>query len=127
MNLQQTEGLIQRIKDRIAFHANNHRHTYEIGKGVMDYLARDLVTDFRDAGGLLPPVRIGGEVYIIYRRKATPVKVTFIGINEENTFFFNVLRGDIKANFATYQFTDRDIGRAVFLTAADAIKEGGLA
>lgn len=28
--------LAQRLKDRIAFHANEHRHTYEIGKGVMD-------------------------------------------------------------------------------------------
>lgn len=26
--------LAQRLKDRIAFHANEHRHTYEIGKGV---------------------------------------------------------------------------------------------
>lgn len=31
--------LAQRLKDRIAFHANEHRHTYEIGKGVMDALA----------------------------------------------------------------------------------------
>lgn len=30
--------LAQRLKDRIAFHANEHRHTYEIGKGVMDAL-----------------------------------------------------------------------------------------
>ena len=34
--------LAQRLKDRIAFHANEHRHTYEIGKGVMDALALDL-------------------------------------------------------------------------------------
>lgn len=27
--------LAQRLKDRIAFHANEHRHTYEIRKGVM--------------------------------------------------------------------------------------------
>lgn len=40
--------LAQRLKDRIAFHANEHRHTYEIGKGVMDALALDLLADFRD-------------------------------------------------------------------------------
>lgn len=42
--------LAQRLKDRIAFHANEHRHTYEIGKGVMDALVLDLLADFRDAG-----------------------------------------------------------------------------
>ena len=30
--------LIEQIKARIAFHANEHRQTYEVGKGVMDYL-----------------------------------------------------------------------------------------
>lgn len=45
-------NLAQRLKDRIAFHANEHRHTYEIGKGVMDALVLDLLADFRDAGGV---------------------------------------------------------------------------
>lgn len=117
--------LIEKIKGRIAYHANEHRHTYEVGKGVMDYLARDLLADFRDAGGILPPVALGAEVYVIYRRKATPAKVIFIGVNEEKQFFFNVLRGDIKANFATYQFTENDIGRVVFLTPEAAEREGG--
>ena len=27
--------LAQRLKDRIAFHANEHRHTYKIGKGCL--------------------------------------------------------------------------------------------
>lgn len=91
----------------------------------MDYLARDLLADFREAGGILPPVTLGADVYVIYRRKAAPAKVIFIGINEEKQFFFNVLRGDIKANCATYQFTEDDIGRAVFLTPEDAVREGG--
>lgn len=43
-------ALIEQIKTRIAFHANEHRQTYEVGKGVMDYLARDLLADFRAAG-----------------------------------------------------------------------------
>ena len=47
--------LAQRLKDRIAFHANEHRHTYEIGKGVMDALVLDLLADFRDAGGVILP------------------------------------------------------------------------
>lgn len=43
-------ALIEQIKARIAYHANEHRQTYEVGKDVMDYLARDLLADFRDAG-----------------------------------------------------------------------------
>lgn len=53
-------ALIEQIKARIAFHANEHRQTYEVGKGVMDYLARDLLADFRAAGGALLPVKPNG-------------------------------------------------------------------
>jgi hypothetical protein len=49
-------------------------------------------------------------------------KVIFIGINADRLFFFNVLRGNIKANFQTYQFTENDIGRSVFLTLEEAEK-----
>lgn len=66
---------MDRIKARIAYHANEHRHTYEIGKGVMDFLARDLLADFKAAGGLLPPVALDGDVYVIYRRKPVKAKV----------------------------------------------------
>lgn len=47
--------LAQRLKDRIAFHANEHRHTYEIGKSVMDALVLDLLADFRDAASCRRP------------------------------------------------------------------------
>lgn len=86
--MKNENAIMDRIKARIAYHANEHRHTYEIGKGVMDFLARDL----------------------------------FIGINADRLFFFNVLRGNIKANFQTYQFTENDIGRSVFLTLEEAEK-----
>lgn len=62
-------ALIEQIKARIAFHANEHRQTYEVGKGVMDYLARDLLADFRAAGGALLPVKPNGTVYVIHRRR----------------------------------------------------------
>lgn len=58
--------IIERIKARIVYHANEHRHTYEIGKGVMDFLARDLLADFKAAGALFPPVALDGDVYVIF-------------------------------------------------------------
>lgn len=120
--MENKNAIIQRIKDRIAYHANEHRHTYEIGKGVLDLLALDLLTDFKDAGGLFPPVVLNGDVYVIYRRKPSKAKVIFIGINADRLFFFNVLRGNTKTSFQTYQFTENDIGRTVFLTLEEAEK-----
>ena len=120
--MKNENAIMDRIKARIAYHANEHRHTYEIGKGVMDFLARDLLADFKAAGGLFPPVALDGDVYVIYRRKPVKAKVIFIGINADRLFFFNVLRGNIKANFQTYQFTENDIGRSVFLTLEEAEK-----
>lgn len=59
--MKNENAIMDRIKARIAYHANEHRHTYEIGKGVMDFLARDLLADFKAAGGLLPPVALDGK------------------------------------------------------------------
>lgn len=47
--MKNESAIMDRIKARIAYHANEHRHTYEIGKGVMDFLARDLLADFKAA------------------------------------------------------------------------------
>ena len=46
--------LAQRLKDRIAYHANEHRHTYEVGKGVMDALALDRGDEYLEL--LIPDV-----------------------------------------------------------------------
>lgn len=120
--MKNENAIMDRIKTRIAYHSNEHRHTYEIGKDVMDFLARDLLSDFKAAGTLFPPVALDGGVYVIYRRKPVKAKVIFIGINADRLFFFNVLHGNIKANFQTYQFTENDIGRGVFLTLEEAEK-----
>lgn len=120
--MKNENAIIERIKARIAYHANEHRHTYEIGKGVMDFLARDLLADFKTGGCLFPPVVLNGDVYIIYRRKPVKAKVIFIGINTDGQFFFNVLRGNIEGNFQTYQFTEAEIGRIIFLTQEEAEK-----
>ena len=50
-------SMCDQIKRRIAYHANEHRQTYEVGKGVMDYLARDILADFNHAGGVFLPVK----------------------------------------------------------------------
>ena len=39
------EEAIQKIKTRIAYHADETKHRYEIGKGVMDCLASDILID----------------------------------------------------------------------------------
>lgn len=121
-------ALIEQIKARIAFHAKEHRHTYEVGKGVMDYLARDLLADFRAAGGALLPVKPNGTVYVIHRRRVMSVTVMFVGVGADGLTSFSVLRGRLGTTaWASMQFTENDIGQTVFLTpeAAEAALNGG--
>lgn len=70
--MKNENAIMDRIKARIAYHANEHRHTYEIGKGVMDFLARDLLADFKAAGGLFPrhiPPKAGESKGHFYRNQ----------------------------------------------------------
>lgn len=122
-------ALIEQIKARIAYHANEHRKTYEVGKDVMDYLARDLLADFRAAGGVLLPVKPNGTVYVIHRRRAMSATVMFVGAGADGLTSFSVLRGRLGTTaWSSMQFTENDIGQTVFLTAEDAqakLEEGG--
>lgn len=124
-------ALAEQIKHRIAYHANEHRHTYEVGKGVMDYLARDLLADFRSAGGVLLPAKPGGTVYLIHRRRVVSATVMFVGAGADGLTSFSVLRGRLGTTaWASMQFTEQDIGRTVFLDPGDAAEalaklEGG--
>lgn len=115
-------ALIEQIKARIAFHAKEHRHTYEVGKGVMDYLARDLLADFRAAGGALLPVKPNGTVYVIHRRRVMSATVMFVGVGADGLTSFSVLRGRLGTTaWSNMQFTEQQIGQAVFLTREDAL------
>ena len=121
-------ALIGQIKSRIAYHANEHRHNYEVGKGVMDYLARDLLADFKAAGGALLPVKPNGTVYVIHRRRVMSATVMFVGVGADGLTSFSVLRGRLGTTaWASMQFTENDIGQTVFLTpeAAEAALNGG--
>lgn len=114
-------ALADQIKSRIAYHANEHRHTYEVGKGVMDYLARDLLADFRSAGGVLLPVNPNGTVYLIHRRRVVSATVMFVGVGADGLTSFSVLRGRLGTTaWASMQFTEQEIGRTVFLSSEDA-------
>lgn len=119
-------ALADQIKSRIAYHANEHRHTYEVGKGVMDYLARDLLADFRSAGGVLLPVKPNGTVYLIHRRRVVSATVMFVGVGADGLTSFSVLRGRLGTTaWASMQFTEQEIGRMVFLNPADAAEALG--
>lgn len=108
--------LAQRLKDRIAFHANEHRHTYEIGKGVMDALVLDLLADFRDAGGVILPAKPNGTVWLIRTppRRVGDRHVRRSGSGRPGRP--SVLRGRSTTAWSSEQFTEHDIGKTVFLT-----------
>ena len=132
-NMAATEAaLCDQIKRRIAYHANEHRQTYEVGKGVMDYLARDILSDFKATGGVLLPVKPNGTVYLIHRRRVVTATVMFVGSGADGLTSFSVLRGRPGTTaWASMQFTEHDIGRTVFLDpgdaaeSLDALKSGG--
>ena len=125
MNEEAKNKLVSRIKDRVAYHSNEHRHYYELGKGVLEFFALDVVADFAELGGLLSPVKPGSTVYIIRRKKAKPAEVVFVGFGADGTIVFNVFYKGSGDSFATYQFDGNDIGKLVFLTKEEAEKEGG--
>lgn len=124
-----TEAAVcDQIKRRIVHHANEHRHTYEVRKAVMDYLARDILADFKAAGGVLLPVKPNGTVYVIHRRRVVSATVMFVGTGADGLTSFSVLRGRLGTTaWSSEQFTEHDIGKMVFLTkeAAEAALEGG--
>lgn len=125
-------AMVEQIKKRIAYHAKDHRNHYEVGKGVdIDFLARDILTDFRDAGGLLLPVKPNDTVYMIRRRRVVSATVMFVGAGADGMSHFTALRGRIGTTaWSTEQFQDTDIGRIVFTDPGDAaealakLKEG---
>lgn len=121
--------MIGRIKSRIAHNANEHKGYFQIGKDVMDYLARDLLADFRDAGGFLLPVKPNETVYMIRRRRVVSATVMFVGAGADGSTSFSVLRGRLGTTaWSSEQFTEQQIGQVVFLTREDALAalEAGL-
>ena len=101
------------------------------GAGQAEKLARDLLTDFKAAGGVLLPVAPNGTVWVIHRRRAVSATVMFVGAGADGLTSFSVLRGRLGTTaWASMQFTENDIGRTVFLDpnaaaeALAALKEG---
>lgn len=93
-----------------------------------DALALDLLADFRDAGGVILPVKPNGTVWLIRRRRVVSATVMFVGAGADGLTSFSVLRGRLGTTaWSSEQFTEHDIGKTVFLTkeAAEAALEGG--
>ena len=94
----------------------------------MDALVLDLLADFRDAGGVILPVKPNGTVWLIRRRRVVSATVMFVGAGADGLTSFSVLRGRLGTTaWSSEQFTEHDIGKMVFLTkeAAEAALEGG--
>lgn len=113
-------ALIEKMASRIA----------AAGAGQAEKLARDLLADFKAAGGALLPVAPNGTVWVIHRRRAVSATVMFVGAGADGLTSFSVLRGRPGTTaWSSMQFTEQQIGQVVFLTreAALAALEGGTA
>lgn len=116
------EDLIRKIQNRVIYHANVHRHSYEVGKAVMEYMARDILADIKAAGGLIPPVKLGAEVWVIHRGRPKKAVVQYIGAGADGSFSFVVFRGRLDSAWSTAEYSEYQIGTSVFLTEEDAQK-----
>ena len=119
--------IIEQIKNRIAYHSNNHKYYYELGKGVIDYFANDIYADFIQMGGLLPPVNVGDKVYTLghgNRKKPVECEVVFIGISaDDKCSYFNFVQNRADGTFyKSYSMVFGVIGKTVFLTKEEAEK-----
>lgn len=104
--------LIEKMTARIA----------SAGAGQAEKLARDLLADFKAAGGALLPVAPNGTVYVIHRRRVMSATVMFVGVGADGLTSFSVLRGRLGTTaWSNMQFTEQQIGQAVFLTREDAL------
>lgn len=119
--LKIVDDLIQRIKDRIAYHSNKHRYYYELGKGVMDYLANDLIADFVSFGYKKLALKPGDSVWYASDKRPVEYVVHFVGINEEYVFFNCHKKGTQYAHDRS--FDESQIGKIVYLTKEDAEAE----
>lgn len=92
------------------------------GAGQAEKLARDLLTDFKAAGGVLLPVAPNGTVWVIHRRRAVSATVMFVGAGADGLTSFSVLRGRPGTTaWSSMQFTEQQIGQVVFLTREAAL------
>lgn len=105
-------ALIEKMASRIA----------DAGAGQAEKLARDLLSDFKAAGGALLPVAPNGTVWVIHRRRAVSATVMFVGAGADGLTSFSVLRGRPGTTaWSSMQFTEQQIGRDVFLTREAAL------
>lgn len=118
------DRLIEQIQDRIIYHSNRKRYHYEIGKGVMSYLANDLIGDFTHLGGLLPPCKIGDTVYTLgHGNRKHPKEWEVIGVwfsKDPSCNYIYISWYKDKDNFETKQVYFVEIGKTVFLSREDA-------
>ena len=105
-------SLIEKMTARIA----------DAGAGQAEKLARDLLADFKTAGGALLPVVPNGTVWVIHRRRAVSATVMFVGVGADGLTSFSALRGRPGTTaWSSMQFTEQQIGRDVFLTREAAL------
>ncbi len=79
--------------------------------------------DFLLANGVIvPPVKVGGKVYIISRNRVKECEVVFIGLSvAENWSHFNFIEPYADGTFyKTHPRGFNEIGKTVFLTREDA-------
>jgi hypothetical protein len=93
------------------------------GKTFYSELERNMfVADYLLANGVIvPPCKVGDIVYIIFEGDIEAIKVTYTKTEESAEFVYRYY--DAKNKFLNMPFSDRSIGKTVFLTKEEAEAE----
>jgi hypothetical protein len=89
---------------------------------VLEEYAEELVRQ----GVIVPPCKVGDIVFTIFEGDIEALKVTYTKTEESSEFVYRYY--DAKNKFLNMPFSDRSIGKTVFLTkeeAEQALKERG--
>ena len=91
----------------------------EFGKATFRCFAENYIADYLLANGVIvPPCKVGDIVYTIFEGDIEALKVTYTKTEESAKFVYRYY--DARNKFLNMPFSDRSIGKTIFLTKEEA-------
>ena len=87
-------------------------------RGQADCTLENLADDLLADGVIVPPCKVGDTVYTIFKGDIKALKVTCAKTEESAEFVYRFY--DARNKFLNMPFSDRSIGKTVFLTKEEA-------
>ena len=113
--------LIKQATTEVTFRTSGRRLVTKIQRSRVDKAeAKDLANHLLANGVIVPPCKVGDIVYTIFEGDIEALKVTYTKTEESAEFVYRYY--DARNKFLNMPFSDRSIGKTVFLTKEEAEK-----